>query len=159
VLCDKARASLDPSTVERVAAALAKGEDAYSWERAANLFGVPVSQIQVWISAGQLRVVDTFVTDRSFEDFCKNHGDKINTTLMDPATKKWLVTEYRVPSHPSNTQSVSRARKHALLIRACSCGRQIAGNAYFRHLKTCQSAVVADRGDLLKTPGPAVDLS
>ena len=155
VLCDKVPASLDRSSVESIAAALAKRDDAYSWERAASLFGVPVSQIQVWISAGQLRVLDTFVTDRSFEDFCKNHGDKINTALMDPATKKWLVSEYHVSSHRGNPESVSRARKHALVIRACSCGRKIAGNAYFRHLKTCQSAGAVTRADSFKPPEPS----
>ena len=155
VLCDKVRASLDPATIESISAALAKAGDAYSWERAASLFGVPVSQIQLWISAGQLRVLDTFVTDRSFEDFCKDYGDKINTALMDPATKKWLVSEYRVPSHPGRSiPSVSRARKHALVIRACKCGRKIAGNAYFRHVKTCQSAGAVTRADSSKPPEP-----
>jgi len=43
MLYDKIGASLDSSTIERMAAALARGDDAYSWERAANPFGVPVS--------------------------------------------------------------------------------------------------------------------
>ena len=73
--CDKNRPSLAPSTLERVTAALAKGEEGYTWERAADLLGVTVAQVQSWISAGQLRLVDTFVTDRSFEEFCKKHGD------------------------------------------------------------------------------------
>src|SRR5271167_1666805 len=60
-LCNKIRASLHPSSIERIAAALANGDDAYSWERVATLLGVPVAQVQVWISAGQLRVLDTFV--------------------------------------------------------------------------------------------------
>jgi len=42
MLYDKIGASLDSSTIERMAAALARGDDAYSWERAANPFGVPV---------------------------------------------------------------------------------------------------------------------
>ena len=46
VFCDKNRASFDPSTIERVAAALAKGEDGYTWERAADLLGVTVAQVQ-----------------------------------------------------------------------------------------------------------------
>ena len=69
--------SLESSTTERIAAALASGDDAYSWERTANLLGVPVAQVQVWISAGQLRVLDAFVTDRAFEEFCKKHGEEI----------------------------------------------------------------------------------
>src|SRR5271165_1416245 len=112
-LCDKIRASLDSSTIERIAAALANGNEAYSWERAANLLGVPVPQVQAWISAGQLRVVDTFVTDRSFEEFCKKHGDEINTALMDPPTAKWLVNEYGASEIATKSASVSRARKHA----------------------------------------------
>src|SRR5271157_5521439 len=101
-LCDKIRASLDPSAIKRIAAALANGNEAYSWERAANLLGVPVPQVQAWISAGQLRVVDTFVTDRSFEEFCKKHGDEINTALIDPPTAKWLVREYGVTETAKN---------------------------------------------------------
>ena len=126
---------VDPSTIERIAAALANGDDAYSWERAANLLGVPVAQIQAWISAGQLRVVDTFVTDRSFEEFCKNHGEELKASLIDPPTAKWLVSEYGVSEIAANGGSVSPARKHALVIRTCKCGRKIAGNPYFQHLR------------------------
>ncbi len=146
-LCDKIRAWLEPTTIERIAAALANGNDAYSWERAANLLGVPVAQIQGWISAGQLRVVDTFVTDRSFEEFCKNHGEELKASLIDAPTAKWLVSEYGVSEMPGNGRSVAKARKHALVIRTCTCGRKIAGNIYFRHLRACLSAGAAARGD------------
>ena len=140
VFCDKNRASLEPSVRDRVAAALLKGEDGYMWERAADLIGVTVAQVQSWICAGQLRVVDTFVTDRSFEEFCKKHGGEINTTLMDPATAKWLVKEYGVPDSASKDRAVSRAQKHALTIRTCKCGKKIAGNVYFKHIKSCSAA-------------------
>ena len=146
-LCDKIRASLERTTIERFAAALANGNDAYSWERAANLLGVPVAQIQAWISAGQLRVVDTFVTDRSFEEFCKNHGEELKASLIDAPTAKWLASEYGVSEVPGNGGSVAKARKHALVIRTCTCGRKIAGNIYFRHLRVCLSAGAATPGD------------
>ena len=120
-----------------------KGEEGYTWERAADLLGVTVAQVQSGISAGQLRLVDTFVTDRSFEEFCKKHGDRINMTLIDPATAKWLVSEYGVSQSATNGMTVSRVQKHALVIRACHCGRKIAGNAYFRHVRTCQSVAAA----------------
>lgn len=135
--CDKNHPSLDSSAVDRVTAVLAKGEEGYTWERAASLLGVTVAQVQGWISAGQLRVLDTFVTDKAFGEFCKNHGGKINTALMDPQTARWLISEYGVPTHAGKSPSVSRARKQALVIRACRCGRRIAGNAYFRHIKSC----------------------
>src|SRR5271169_5601182 len=141
--CDQNRPSLAPSTLERVTAALVKGAEGYTWERAADLLGVTVAQVQSGVSAGQLRVVDTFVTDRSFEEFCKKHGDRINMTLIDPATAKWLVSEYGVSQSATNGTTVSRVQKHALVIRACHCGRKIAGNAYFRHIRTCQSVAAA----------------
>jgi hypothetical protein len=140
VLCDQNPASLVPSVRDRVAAALVKGEEGYMWERAADLIGVTVAQVQSLICAGQLRVVDTFVTDRSFEEFCKKYGGEINTTLMDPATAKWLVNEYGVPGSASKDRAVSRAQKHALTIRTCKCGKKIAGNVYFKHVKSCRAA-------------------
>ena len=140
LFCDRNRASLEPSVCDRVTAALLKGEEGYIWERAADLIGVTVTQVQSWICAGQLRVVDTFVTDRSFEEFCKKHGAEVDTTLMDPATAKWLVKEYGVPDSGSKNYVVSRAQKHVLTIRTCRCGRKIAGNVYFKHIKSCSAA-------------------
>jgi hypothetical protein len=137
VFYDKNRPSLDPFATERIAAALAKEDDAYSWERAADLLGVTVAQVQSLICGSQLKVVDTFVTDRSFEEFCKKRGNELNTALMDPATTKWLVSEYGV-SESANGRTVSRAQKHALVIRACKCGRKIAGNVYFKHVRYCR---------------------
>ena len=152
VLCDKIRTSLDSSAIERIAAAFATGDDAYSWDRAANLLGVPVPQVQACISAGQLRVEDTFVTDRSFEEFCKKHGDEINMTLIDPSTAKWLVREYGVTETAKNRGTVSPSRKHALVSRTCQCGRKIAGNPYFRHVRACRSAGAAARVDRSDVP-------
>jgi hypothetical protein len=143
VFCDQNRASFEPSVRDRVAAALLKAEDGYMWERAADLLGVTVPQVQSWICAGKLRVADAFVTDRSFEEFCKKHGAEVNTTLIDPATAKWLVKEYDVPDSASKNHAVSRVQKHALTIRTCRCGRKIAGNVYFKHIKSC-SAVTGE---------------
>jgi hypothetical protein len=137
--CERNRTSLDPSAVERIEVATAKKRDAYPWERAADLLGVTVAQVQTWISAGQLKVLDTFVTDRSFEEFCKKHGAEINIALIDPAIAKWLIQEYGVPAATVD-RAVARAQKHALVIRSCKCGRRIAGNVYFKHIKTCKAA-------------------
>jgi len=147
VFCDKNRASLEPSVRDRVAAALLKGEDGYMWERAADLIGATVAQVQSWICAGQLRVVDTFVTDRAFEEFCKKHGDQINMMLINPATTKWLVSEYGVSQSVTDGATVSGVQKHALVTRACQCGRKIAGNAYFRHSRICQTTTTTNLQD------------
>jgi hypothetical protein len=137
--CEQNRVSLDPAAVERITVAMANKRDAYPWERAADLLGVTVAQVQGWVAAGQLKVVDTFVSDRSFEEFCKKHGAEINTALMDPATAKWLIEDYGVPASSAERRTVPRAQKHALVVRTCRCGRKIAGNVYFRHAKACKS--------------------
>ena len=139
--CRENAASLAPAALERIAAAAtAKKREAHPWERAADLLGVDLRQLQSWISAGQLKVMDTFVTDRSFEEFCRTYGSEINMLLIDPATAKWLIEEYGVPASEPTEQVVPRAQKHALKVRTCRCGRKIAGNVFFRHLKACKVA-------------------
>jgi hypothetical protein len=101
---------LTPSSLDRVTAALVKGAEGYTWERTADLLGVTVAQVQSGISAGQLRVVDTFVTDRSFEEFCKNHGEELKASLIDKPIVKWLVSEYGVSEAAATGGGVSRAR-------------------------------------------------
>lgn len=114
-------------------------QGAYTWERAAKLLTVTVADVQNLISAGDLKLADEFVTDRSFEEFCREHGDQINFALMDPATRKWLTVEYGVPDSATG-RAVPRAQKHAQVIRTCNCGRSIAGNVYFRHVRHCRLA-------------------
>ena len=149
---DRNCSSLEHAVIESVKAALANRDDAFSWEGIADILGLTLVQVQNLISAGQLKLVDLFVTDRSFEEFCKKHGDEINMTLIDPSTAKWLVREYGVPETAKNRGTVSPSRKHALVSRTCQCGRQIAGNPYFRHVRACRSAVAAARGDRSDVP-------
>jgi hypothetical protein len=135
-LCNRNGFSLDHAAMDRITVALSK-HDACPWERAADLLGIAIEQLQNFICKGKLKVLDPFVTDRSFEEFCRKHGDQINMSLIDPATAKWLVSEYGV-SQGSDGRQVSRAQKHALVIRTCKCGRKIAGNVFFKHVKHCR---------------------
>jgi len=96
-----------------------------------------VAHVQKLISTGQLKLVDTFVTDRAFEEFCRKNGRLMNMVLIEPSTRKWLMNEYRVPD-PVEEKSVPRAQKHALIVRVCKCGRKISGNVFFRHIKHCR---------------------
>jgi hypothetical protein len=109
----------------------------YSWKRAARALNLELEGLQKLISTGQLKLADTFVTDRAFEEFCRKHGNEINMALIDPATRKWLTTEYGV-SEITDSKIVPRAQKHALVIRECRCGKKISGNVFFRHLRHCQ---------------------
>lgn len=135
---EKNRSAPDASTIQMPRAAMDEPA-AYSWKRAATLLAVTQEEVQNLISAGRLKLVDTFVTDRSLEDFCRKHGNEINLALIDPATRKWLISEYGV-SEIANGNTVPRAQKHALVIRECLCGRKIAGNVYFRHVRHCRPA-------------------
>ena len=135
-LCSSNGFSLDRSARDRISVVMAQ-HDAYSWERAAGLLCITVAQVQSFICKGRLKVLDPFVTDRSFEEFCRKHGDEINMTLIDPATAKWLINEYGV-SESGAIRALSRAQKHALVIRTCRCGRKVAGNIFFKHLRHCR---------------------
>jgi len=141
-LCRGNGLSREPSAIGKLTVAIEK-YDAYSWDRAADLLGITVEQVQGFICKGKLKVLDPFVTDRSFEEFCGKHGDQINMVLIDPATAKWLVSEYGV-SQGGDGRQVSRAQKHALIIRTCKCGTKIAGNIFFKHVKHCR--VLKQRG-------------
>jgi hypothetical protein len=86
------------------------------------------------------RLAQFSVRDKSLVLLTQKHGSEINTTLMDPATAKWLVKEYGVPDSASKDRAVSRAQKHALTSRTCKCGKKIVGNVYFKHIKSCGAA-------------------
>jgi hypothetical protein len=116
----------------------------YSWKRAARALNLELEGVQKLISTGQLKLVDTFVTDRAFEEFCRKHGNSINMALIDPSTKKWLIREYGVPDQVEEKR-LPRAQKHALIVRTCKCGRKIAGNVFFRHLRHCRSFDISRR--------------
>jgi hypothetical protein len=135
----ESQGSLDSGADERLSSAREKCDEGYSWEKAATILGVEVKRVQSLICSGTLRIVDPFVTDRQFEEFCKNHGSEINLALLDRATAKWLVEEYGVPK-PAVCEATAPSQKHALAVRACKCGKKIAGNAYFRHVRTCEIA-------------------
>ena len=106
-------------------------------ERAAKALNLQVEDVQKLISVGQLKLVDTFVTDRAFEEFCRRHGTAINMALIDASTRKWSVSEYGIPDHIEEKR-LPRAQKHALIVRACKCGKKIAGNVFFRHVRHCR---------------------
>jgi len=135
--CRARRQCVDPSSTSDSTSLPSLPGGPCSWKRAARVLNLEVEEVQKRISAGQLKVVDTFVTDRAFEEFCRKHGEAINMALIDPSTRKWLISEYGVPD-PVKENKLPRAQKHALIVRACMCGRKIAGNVFFRHIRHCR---------------------
>ena len=52
--------------------------------------------------------------------------------------KPWSPTNRACSPPCGNGRIVSRAQKHALVTRRCKCGRKIADNVYFKHVKHCR---------------------
>ena len=136
--CRPERQCVDPSCTSANTSLPSLPGAPYSWKRAARLLNLEIDGVQRLISTGQLKLADTFVTDRAFEEFCRKHGTAINMALIDPSTKKWLIREYGAPDQVEQ-KNLPRAQKHALIVRTCRCGRKIAGNVFFRHLRHCRS--------------------
>ena len=88
--CEKNRETWEPSIMATVTIGL-REDDAFSWEKVADLLAIDMAKVQGLIAAGELKLADTFVTDRAFEEFCKKHSDEISIALIDPATAKWLI--------------------------------------------------------------------
>jgi hypothetical protein len=84
-----------------------------SWKRAAKILNIEAADVQKLISVGQLKLVDTFVTDRAFEEFCRKHGTTINLSLIDASTRKWLMTEYGVLDSAGERKNTTRAKARA----------------------------------------------
>lgn len=116
------------------------GRKAYSWGSAAKHLSVDMTQIRNWIASGELKIVDGFVTERAFQDFCKQRGSELNGALLGEDVRAWLVEGYSlVPGAPKDAAAVSPSEKHALVTRRCrACGRQMRGNIFFRHVKNCK---------------------
>lgn len=117
-----------------------RGPKAYSWGNAAKVLGADLDQVRAWIVNGELKIVDGFVTERAFQEFCQKHGEELNYSLLGREVCDWLVQGYslRVPSQGNSTQ-VSGNEKHALITRRCpECKRPIRGNVFFRHVKNCK---------------------
>lgn len=112
----------------------------YSWGSAAKLLGVDVGQVREWIVEGKLKIVDGFVTERAFQDFCKKRGSELNSTLLGNEVRNWLVEGYSLPvDADADASSIPGNQKHALVTRRCpGCRRPMRGNIFFRHVKNCK---------------------
>jgi hypothetical protein len=121
-----------------------KNANGYSWGSAAQLLGVDVEQVREWIAEGKLKIVDGFVTERAFQDFCKKHGPELNGALLGIEVRDWLIEGYSLPvDADAGASKIPGNQKHALVTRRCpGCRRPIRGNIFFRHVKNCKGTTL-----------------
>ena len=107
-----------------------------------KLLGVSVEQVGAWIVKGELKIVDGFVTERAFQDFCRKSGAELNAALLGSDIRDWLADGYmlRLPTD-GQTGSVPSSGQACLVTRQCpKCHRRMRGNVFFRHVKNCKGA-------------------
>ncbi len=125
------------------------------WTDVARTLNVSLETVERLIAQRSLKLYDPRVTEKSFSNFCRRNGALINGELLDGETRHWLRSsmDWNRSGGEADARRLNPFRRHALVVRRCTgCGRDIRGNAFFRHIRRCGSA--KSQGI---TPAPPVD--
>ena len=116
------------------------------WTEIAKSLSVSPVTVEKLIARGVLKLYDPRITESSLRNFCRQYGSVINSGFLSRETRDWL--QGSMDFVPSAGESAARRfvplRKHAQIIRRCrKCGRDIRGNAFYRHVSKCEVALSA----------------
>src|SRR6267143_482297 len=110
------------------------------WAEVAESLGVVLETVQDFVSRGVLKLYDPTITEKSLRHFCRRYGSLIDYNLLNRETREWLesLMDWVRTAGESASRPLTPLRKHARITRHCTtCGREIRGNAFFRHIKRC----------------------
>ena len=117
------------------------------WADVAHNLNVDHKVVEKWVAQGILQLHDPRITEQSFRKFCRVHGALITEDFLNRETRAWLRTSMGWDRNAGKNiaETLAALRSHALVVRKCSrCGRDIRGNAFFRHRKECNREEVQE---------------
>ncbi len=114
------------------------------WAEVAESLGVAVEAVQNFVARGVLKLYDSTITEKSLRHFCRRYGSLIDYDFLNRETREWLESsmDWVRTAGESTSRRLAPLRKHARVTRHCTtCGREIRGNAFFRHIKRCDRGI------------------
>jgi hypothetical protein len=112
------------------------------WTDVARALNLTLEAVENLIAERTLKLYDPRITERSLTTFCRRNGSLINWEFLDGKTRDWLRSSMSLDRSAGTDAAVclNPFRRHALVVRKCTeCGRDIRGNAFFRHIKRCRN--------------------
>jgi hypothetical protein len=135
---DSIHASPIPDTALITSVAISRAKRL--WAEVAHNLNVDDKVVEKWVAQGSLRLHDPRITEQSLRRFCREHGALIRDEFLNRETRAWLRTsmDWNRSAGKDIAETLAAPRRHALVVRKCAkCGRDIRGNAFFRHRKEC----------------------
>lgn len=144
------------SSVERTGKSPRPSRSKRVWAELAQSLGISAEALAGLLARGLLKFYDPTITENSVRHFCKRYGSLIERDFLNRETQEWLQSsmDWVRTAGESRSCRFIPLRKHARVVRRCTaCGRQIRGNAFFRHAKKCKLPIVNAE---LKAPRPSL---